>query len=341
MNRNLGAFTCYGIEYVFDYLGEDKIKQRIEELEKKPRGSIGLSLNEFTYRNAENCYFSGKGVLWVFNLLIQWFNDIEFVIFLYQNSKKYKEDNYFDGGLLKKNWHEYVELMNSMIKKNPDKTTYYESNKLNPYWMEYHFFYMQLSKNIKRAFKKKKEMELDLIGSYKFNKNTLTGKVLLELKTRRKPLTGQYLMYRQGFVWYDLKPKEMQNNFSIFQFTKDKNLYNLILEKDKLFARIELLKSNSNNEASISNLQDSNLDQLWHEVIANYIENFKVISLRIKQDCLSYPNSLLSNGFTWDIHDYYEQQNNNAKVIEVAKLNNLYSDVWREIPEDKKDENVE
>ena len=80
MNRNLGAFSCYGIDYVFDYLGENRIKIRIQELEKKP--TMGISLQDFTYCDAENSYFSGKGILWVFDLLIQWFDDIEFIRFL-------------------------------------------------------------------------------------------------------------------------------------------------------------------------------------------------------------------------------------------------------------------
>jgi len=86
-------------------------------------------------------------------------------------------------------------------------------------------------------------------------------------------------------------------------------------------------------------LQNIKLDELWGEVSASYIENFKEISLRIKQDCLPYPNSLLANGIMWDIYDYYEQENNHQKAIEIAKLNNTYLDVWREIPEDE--ENVE
>ncbi len=62
MDRNLGSFTCYGIEYVFDYLGEERIKRRIEELKKKPMGLMGISLKDFTYGNPEYSYYSGKGV---------------------------------------------------------------------------------------------------------------------------------------------------------------------------------------------------------------------------------------------------------------------------------------
>lgn len=331
MDRNLGAFTCYGIEYVFDYLGEKRIKLRIKELAEKPMGLMGISLDDFTYHDAENSYFNGKGVLWVFDLLIQWFDDIEFVQFLYESSKKYNEDNYHDGGLLKKKWYDYIELLNGMIKRNPNKGINYEINKLNPYWMEFHFFYMQLSKNINKAFKNLKEIELDLTGLYKFQKGKLTGRILLEFKTRRKPLTGQYLMYKKDFVWYNLEPKEMHDNLSIYEFTKNKNRYSLILEKDKLSARIELLKLNPYAEEYNSILQNIKLDQLWNEVVANYIENFKEISLRVKQDCLRYPNALLSNGIMWEICNYYKHGNNHQKAAEIAKLNNTYFDVWMKI----------
>lgn len=222
MERNLGAFNCYGIEYVFDYLGEERIKQRIQRLKEKPTGSMGISLEEFTYGNPEYSYFSGKGVLWVFDLLIQWFDDIEFVQFLYENSKKYNVDNYHNSGLIKRKWSEYIELLDRMIKKNPNESTSYEVNKLNPYWMELHFFYSQVSK---------------------------------------------------VFI----------------------------------------------NE----------------ELIGNYTKNFKEISMRIEKDFSSNHNSLVSNGLMWNICDYYEDNGDQQKANEIAKLNNSYLNIWREIPENE------
>lgn len=219
MNRNLGSFTSYGIEYVFDYLGEERIKQRIEGLREKKSGSMGIDLEGFTYADSETSYYSGKGVLWVFDLLIQWFDDIEFVQFLYESSKKYNEENYHDGGLLKKNWREYIELMDAMIKRNPNESANYKVNKLNPYWMELHFFYRSVSK--------------------------------------------------------------------IF---------------------------------------------ISEELISDYIKHFKEISIRIKQDFSSRPNTLVSNGLIWDISNYYEQRGNHQKANEIVKLNNTYLDIWREIP---------
>jgi hypothetical protein len=223
MDRNLGAFTCYGIEYIFDYLGAERIKQRIDELKHKPTGSMGISLEDFTYRNSEYSYFSGKGVLWVFDLLIQWFNDIEFIQFLYEHSKKYNEDNYHNSGLLKQKWKEYNELINKMIKRNPLESSRYEVNKLNPYWMELHFFYRQVSK--------------------------------------------------------------------IF---------------------------------------------INEELISKYINHFKEISERVKQDVLSNSTTRLSNGLMWAISEHYEQNGNPQKADEIAKLNNSYPNIWREIPQNQR-----
>ena len=228
MNRNLGFFTSYGIEYVFDYLGEDRIKQRIQELKEKPTGAMGIGLEDFTYRDSEGCYFSGKGVLWMFDLLLQWFSDKEFAQFLYEKSKIYNETNYHDGGLLKTNWEKHVETLNLFLNSNPEHKVYVEVNKINPYWKEYHFFYGQLSK--------------------------------------------------------------------IFM-----------------------------NE----------------ELISDYIKHFNEISLRIEQDNLPYSNRLLSNGIVWDICGYYEKKDNHQKAIEIAKLNNTYLDVWREIPEEEEDDEDE
>ena len=228
MDRNLGSFTCYGIEYVFDYLGEERIKLRIEELKEKRTGSMGTGLEDFTYGDSEYSYFNGKGVLWVFDLLIQWFDDIKFVKFLFENSKQYNEDNYHNGGLLKEKWQENIEFLDGMIKRNPNESANYEVNKLNPYWMELHFFYRQVSK--------------------------------------------------------------------VF---------------------------------------------ITEELISNYIEHFKEISNRIKQDFASSLNTLLSNGLMWSIYDYYEQNDNPQKANEIAKLNNNYLNIWREIPEHEEEENEE
>ena len=233
--------------------------------------------------------------------------------------------------MLEKKWNEHIEDLNHFL-VNTENSVYMEVNKLNPYWMEYHFFYMQVSKSIIKAFKTLKELKLDLTGEYKYEKNKLRGKVLLELKTRRKPLSGQYLMCKEAFVKYNLDLKELQDYLSIYHFNKDKNLYRLILEKDKLSARIEMLNSHPYAEKTYTILQDIKLDQFWSELTASYINNLKSISLRIKQDYLPRPNTRLSNGILWDIYDFFRKENNHLKAIKIAKLNNLYTNIWKEIP---------
>ena len=147
MNRELGFFTCYGIEYVYDYLGEERINKKIEEFKDKP--TMGTSLEDFTYGNPEYSYYGGKGVLHIFgNLIHQWFDDNDVLIFLLKSSTKYNIENYFEEGLLKRKWQEYLGSMDMMILSSPKNKDSWENNKLNPYWMEYHFFYSWVFKKM-------------------------------------------------------------------------------------------------------------------------------------------------------------------------------------------------
>lgn len=337
MNKNLGFFTCYGIEYVFDYLGEARINQRIEELKDKP--TMGIRLEEFAYRDPEYSYADSKGIFWIFGLLIDWFDDIKFVLFLFESSKKYNEENYLEGGLLKKNWQKHLELMDMMIKRSPDKKDSWESQKINPYWIDYHFFYSTLFKRFKKVTEKKVILELDLLGSYDFNKNKLTGKLALELKTRRKPLTGQYLSYKERFIWYNLEPKGSDEYFMTYEFIKDKNLYSLIVDKAEAKARIELIEGNSYSEEYISLLNDINLDFPMAEMIDNYIGNFRNISIRVRQEYEPYEGKkTMANACIDIICGYLESKNDINRVKEFISLHNSYSDVWREIAEYGEDE---
>ncbi len=329
MKNNLGFFSSYGIEYVFDYLGESRIKQKIEELSNKP--TMGITLNSFTYGETEYSFFPGTGVLHLFELLIQWFNDIEFGCFLYENSKKYNQDNYFDGGLLKENWEKHIDSMNMMIESDPERKDTWESNKLNPYWKEYHFFYSTFSKKLKEANRQKEILEIDFIGTYNINKNKLLGKIVLDLKTRRKPLTGQYLLYREGSVWYNLFPKKESLDNMHYEFTKDKCLYTLVVDKVNGKAEIKLTETNSYNNQFITLLNGVDLETTIKGFIKNYVGNFSKITSRIKNDYY-FNNNVLSNGVMWYIMEYYEDRGLKNEANEIAKLNNSFLDIWREIP---------
>ncbi len=149
MSRKLGYFTSYGIEYVYDYLGEKRINQRIDELKEKP--TMGIRLEKFTYGDPENSYFECTGVLDIFTMVIHsWFSDLDFLNFLIINSRKYNKGNYLEGGIIQKKWQDHLAWMDEMIQRSPDKKDYYQSKKINPYWKDLHFFYMQIFKKIEK-----------------------------------------------------------------------------------------------------------------------------------------------------------------------------------------------
>jgi hypothetical protein len=138
MKGKFGFFTSYEIEYVHNFLGDERIKTKLEELKNKP--TMGIRFEDFLTHDTEYAYFSGKGVLWVLGLLLNWFNDLDLTLFLYEKSKNYNEDNYFIEGTLRDHWMENIKSKDRMIKVEPEQKNYWESQKLNPYWMEYHFF---------------------------------------------------------------------------------------------------------------------------------------------------------------------------------------------------------
>jgi hypothetical protein len=323
MSRNLGAFTCYGIEYVFDFLGDKKIAQKIEDLKVNLTGSLGVSLQDFTYRSPEFSYFSGKGILWVFDLMMQWFDDIEFAVFLYEKSKQYTESNYYNEGYLSRKWQEYLLVCKSSSAEDKKKASY---------WIDFHFFHMHLSKIITQAFKEKKDIEVDLVGSYTLIKNKLLGIKTLEVKTRRKPLTGQYLMDRERTVWYNLELTNSNEIQSTYQFFKNESLYNLHIEKET--ATIELKEQNAHAASFVKKIQEINLETIWSEVIEFYIYSFPKISAAFKESDLFNSNTQISNGIMWNIHDYYEEQGHELKAKDIARLNNKFREVWREMPEE-------
>jgi hypothetical protein len=205
MNRKLGAFTCYGIEDVFDFLGENRIHQRIKELEGKP--TMGITLNDFTYGDPEFSYFSGTGVLNAFSTLLEWFNDSVFLEFLYQNSKKYDEFNYFNGGFLKRKWNEHVSDIMFLLNRSPDKKLYCDANIENPYWHEYHFFYQSISKMLKMHYREGVNVQSireDLIRNYLVNFKNITNGVRIANSPYPKTILANGFMW-DAFDYYESK----------------------------------------------------------------------------------------------------------------------------------------
>jgi len=188
MKRELGFFTCYGIEYVYDFLGKGKIDNRIVELKDKP--TMGTPLNRFTYGDPEYSYYGSTGVLHLFSMIIHlWFSDINFLNFLLKSSKKYNKENYFEGGLLKNKWQENLDQMDRMIERNPESIAAWENNKTNPFWKEYHFFYSQLFK---------KMITQEMIDDYLKNFNEISVRIKQDVEGIN-PSAGNVLT--NGCLW--------------------------------------------------------------------------------------------------------------------------------------------
>src|SRR5437667_3322401 len=95
MVRNLGFLTAYGIEYTYDFLGKDRIKIKLEELKDKP--TMGITFDKFINNDPQYAYFNGKGIFWIFCLILDWFEkDLDLFQFLYEKTKSYTEENYFE-----------------------------------------------------------------------------------------------------------------------------------------------------------------------------------------------------------------------------------------------------
>lgn len=330
MKRKLGFFTSYEIEYVFDFLGESRIKKKIAELKDKP--TMGITLNEFTYKDPEMSYFYRKGILSLFVILTQWFNDTEFILFLYEKSKKYNESNYHESPVLKKKWKEYQDSMELMIKTNPENKDTWKSNQINPYWLEYHFFFIIISQKLKEAAKQNKILKTDFTGTYSINRNRMFGEIELEIKKRRKPLTGEYLLHRENSIWYNLEPISIGQNLSIYEFTKDKNIYSLQVDTTTNKAEIKSNTPTKPVKQPRISTSDKEIHTITHDLSVNYIRNFKNISLRIKEDTsLMVNGTKLSNRVILEIIDFYMQNKLKHKADEIINLNNSFSNIWTNI----------
>jgi len=330
MERSLGMFTTYGIEYVYGYLGEERIKNKIAELKDKP--TMGTRLEEFAYDHQG--YFSHTGPLYIFPLLLNWFNDISFAVFLYKNSNRYNELNYYDGGILPTNWKKDLSLIDSMKEQKRITNKEYLNYTISKYWIDYHFFYLRLFEITKNIIREKQSFELNIAGQYEVKKNKLTGKIDLEIKTRRKPLTGQYLLYRILPEWYDLQKIESGEFEDRYSFNKNGNSYALMMNKKENIAVIEPIKIDNVKENYKQSVLALNTDEIMQQLISDYVPNIEKITARykIEQDAISN-NQLVSNGCLFDIAEYYYSINDIKKANEIAVLNNKHSKVWREMGE--------
>ena len=133
-----GIFTSYSIEYVINQIGN----QRVQNLLSNP--SIYHNFLKFSQNGNPSI---GKGTLYVLNQILEYFqNDLEVILIIYNASKNFNENNYYDAKRQSQDREEYLNLINSLIEKYPDKSEMYVSQSLNSFWIDFHFLYSTLIK---------------------------------------------------------------------------------------------------------------------------------------------------------------------------------------------------
>jgi hypothetical protein len=147
MAKNLGFLTAYGIEDIYVFIGEERMKMKILEYKDKP--TMGFELEEFigsTYNFSDG---GKEGPLWVMNTFFYcWFrNDLDVAIFLYEKSKIFTEENYLEIEPFRSLWNGHLEQLKfqtKLEKKYGLPRTVSSNDTINPYWIEFHCFIQQI-----------------------------------------------------------------------------------------------------------------------------------------------------------------------------------------------------
>ena len=169
-NRVIGDFTTYDVEYIYDFLGKERINESIKLSKINKTGSMGRSLESFLNNNNS---FSPIGPLSIFQMFIDNYfsNDIELAFYLFEKSKEYNEQNYYNTKNLCQKWTEHLIRIEQQIAFNQKRNVedrnepaFYDELKRNKYWVEFHFFYQILIKLIVRNVNVKTETRIYEIG---------------------------------------------------------------------------------------------------------------------------------------------------------------------------------
>ena len=100
-------------------------------------------------------------------MLAQWFDDINSIIFLYNKSKKYNPENYFNSEPLKTLWKQYLANIDMLIEDDFERKEILFANKLNPYWIEYHFLYSIILKKVEEESNLISDIQIGYINNLK------------------------------------------------------------------------------------------------------------------------------------------------------------------------------
>jgi hypothetical protein len=275
--KELGTFSAYGMEDVFDFLTEERVKQKDLELRDKP--TLVTSFSDFISRE---CVSSTGGEFHFFFMMLIYFpNDLDLVKYLFKKSKSYSEANYPVKASLKEMWVRHLESMDRLIKKRPEDALSLESSKRSYYWLEYSLFYKALLSRLLTFFNQQKLSSLRLVGEFK-RKGSLIFDPEFEIVYRAhpKPKTGYSLTIKSELLLENVKIELIEGSNGFSRFKTIFKSYQIEFSKENV--KITELELFSNEQ--IRQIKETDFLTLIGEVIDNYIKNFEKISHRYTND---------------------------------------------------------
>lgn len=280
--KNYGTFSAYGMEDLYHFLTEKRIKEKL--IESKGIPTLGTSFEDFI---SKEWVKSPSGELYYFIRLLGYFPiELDLALHLYHKSKNFSESNYPEKKSLKLIWNDHLTSMEGMIKRNPaDKATYI-SEKRSIYWMEYDLFYVELIKNLVFNFNLQKFSNLIIEGEFeRKGSKIITSEIEILFKSKRKPKVGHYLTFKSDLFLMDIKIDLTEIQENIFNFDTVFGSYRLELSKVKA----KIYQTNLISNENINLIETTNFLEIIGEMTSSYINNFEKITERYTNELRKTP----------------------------------------------------
>lgn len=317
--NNLGYFSKYDIEFVYDFIGNDKILKKLEELKLQP--SFGMSFNQFVNDNSYSESYEVRGSLDAFCLILVYFNnDYELAHFLYQKSKNLNFVNYYESKNLSEKWRQ----ANNSYKKSLEFKHLNFLPPINRYWIEYHFFTIAIVEVFMESRMRQKLLNSTLDGVYKkCEKDYINDEgTVIRIKKRRKPNVGNFLFLEkiENFECDldNISLDILEGLENLFQFQIVNRFFSLQMFDE--FISIKEIKRGEDKK--ISEIMEYNFDDSLNTIFHDYIRNFSAISDSIYENL----GGGIANPLVWYAEKF--KGNNSQLHSQLVELVQKYAIVW-------------
>jgi len=270
---NHGWFTVYGMEDVYQFLTEKRIREKINELKNLP--TLGTPFEDFVNQKA---YKSPSGELYFFKMLLLYFkNDLDLAIYLYERSKAYSEFNYPLIESLKEVLENHLKSIDRLSFKYPENLETYRLEKRPIFWLEYDMLYVEIMINLFYNFNFQKFSKINIEGEfYRKGGSIITPEIEIIFKSKRKPKTGNYLVFKSDLLLNEIKTDLIEIEKDVFSFDTKFGAYRLKLSAEKA----NISKNNEFTNQKISLIKSTDFLGIFENLIVDYISNFDKITER-------------------------------------------------------------